>query len=126
MTFKKTFIDVKLFINHIHVWECKCYNYIDLRSLSDRHDKFMNWEWVKVFMNYIKKIMKQYLLWTSDLKHIIKSHVVKFIESEKKDIIDFKLQQQTLNVFLNRKFIKYSWKKSIIIKIKASDQTFMT
>jgi len=126
MTFKKIFTDVKSFINHIHVWECKCYNYIDSRSLFDRHNKFMNWEWVKVFMNYIKKITKQYLLWDSDLKCIIKSHVVKFIKSEKKNIIDFRLQQQTLNVLLKRKFIKHSWKKSITVKIKVSNQTFMT
>jgi len=42
MTFKKTFINVKSFINHICIWECKCYSYIDSRSLSDRHNKFMN------------------------------------------------------------------------------------
>jgi len=93
MTFKKIFIDMKSFIDHIYVWKCKYYNYIDSRLLSDRHNKFINWEWVKVFMNYIKKITKQYLLWTSDLKCIIKSYVVKFVKSEKKDIINFRLQQ---------------------------------
>jgi len=61
MTSEKTFTDVKSFINYIYVWKCKCYSYIDSRSLSDRHDKFMNWEWVKVFINYVKKITKQYL-----------------------------------------------------------------
>jgi len=57
-TFEKTFISMKSFINYIYVWRCKCYNYIDLKSLSDRHNKFMNWEWVKVFINYIEKITK--------------------------------------------------------------------
>ncbi len=44
-------------------------------------------------MNYIEKITKQYLLWALDLKYIIKNYAVKFAESEKKDIVDFKLQQ---------------------------------
>jgi len=41
-TSEKIFTDVKSFIDYICLWKCKCYNYIDLRSLSDRHDKFMN------------------------------------------------------------------------------------
>jgi len=81
---------------------------------------------VKVFINYIKKITKQYLFWVSDLKHIIKSYVVKFTENKKKNIIDFKLQQQTLNIFLEKKFVKYSQKKLITVKITVLDQTFMT
>jgi len=51
---------------------------------------------------------------------------VKFIKSEKRDIIDLRLQQQTLNVFLNRKFVECSQKKSIIVKIKVLNQTLMT
>jgi len=93
MIFEKTFTDVKSFINYIHIWKCKCYSHINLRLLSDKHDKFMNWEWVKVFINYVEKITKQYLFWTSDLKCIIKSYVVKFAESEKRDIVDLRLQQ---------------------------------
>jgi len=92
MTSEKAFTEVKLFINYIYVWRCKCYSYINLKLLSDKHNKFINWEWVRVFMNYIKKITKQYLLWTSNLKYIIRSYAVKFAESEKKDIIDFRLQ----------------------------------
>jgi len=107
ITFKKVLISMKSFINYIHVWECKYYSYIDSRSLSDKHNKFMNWEWVKIFINYIEKIIKQYLLWISDLKHIIKSYIVKFVKSEKKNIIDLRLQWQTLNVFLNRKFVEH-------------------
>ncbi len=93
-TLKKAFIDVKSFINYIHIWECKCYSYIDFKLLSEgRRNKFMNWEWVRVFMNYIEKITKQYQLWASDLKCIIKNHAVKFAESEKKDTVDLRLQQ---------------------------------
>jgi len=89
---EKAFTDVKLFINYIYVWRCKCYSYVDLKLLSeDRCDKFMNQEWVKVFMSYIEKITKQYQLWASDLKHIIKNHAVKFAKSEKKDTVDLKL-----------------------------------
>ncbi len=126
-TFKKAFTDVKSFINYIHVWECKCYSYIDLKLLSeDRCDKFMNWGQVRVFMSYIEEITKQYQLWASDLKHIIKNHTVKFAESKKKDTVDLKLQQQTLNVLLNRRSVEHLWKKLIIVKVTASDQAFTT
>ena len=36
-------------------------------------------------MNYINEIMKQYWLWVSDLKHIIRSYAVKFAENEKRE-----------------------------------------
>ncbi len=77
-------------------------------------------------MNYVEKITKQYQLWASDLKHIIKNHTVKFAESEKKDTVNLRLQQQTLNVLLDRRSVKCSWKKSIIVKVTASDQAPMT
>ncbi len=106
-TSEKAFISMKSFINYIYIWECKYYSYVDFKSLSeDRYDKFMNWEWVRVFMNYIEKITKQYQLWASDLKCIIKNHAVKFAESEKEDTVDLRLQQQTLNVLLNRRLVK--------------------
>ena len=72
-------------------------------------------------MSYVEKITKQYQLWASDLKCIIKNHAVKFAESEKRGTVDLRLQWQTLNVFLDRKFIEYLWKKSIIVKVTASD-----
>ncbi len=54
---------MKSFIDYICIWECKYYSYIDLKLLSEgRCNKFMNWEWVKVFMSYIEKITKQYQL----------------------------------------------------------------
>jgi len=126
-TLKEAFIDVKSFINYIHVWGCKCYSYIDFKLLPEgRHDKFMNWGWVRVFMNYIEEITKQYQLWAPDLKCIIKNHTVKFAESKKGGTVNLRLQQQTLNVLLNRRLVECSWKKSIIVKITASDQALTT
>ncbi len=34
MILKKTFIKIKLSIDHVQVWECKCYSYVDFKSLS--------------------------------------------------------------------------------------------
>jgi len=34
MILKKIFIKIKLSINHVQVWECKCYSYIDFKLLS--------------------------------------------------------------------------------------------
>ncbi len=44
-------------------------------------------------MSYVEEITKQYQLWASDLKCIIKNYVVKFVKSEKKDTVDLRLQQ---------------------------------
>ena len=83
---KKIFIDIKLFINHLCIWECKCYFYVNLKSLLKKiHNKFMNREWVRIFIKYIEEITKQYLLWISNIKYIIKSYTVKFAENEKKN-----------------------------------------
>ena len=51
----------------------------------------MNCERVKVCMNYIDEITKQYQLWVSDLKHIIRNYAVNFAENEKKKNVDIKL-----------------------------------
>ena len=99
---EKKFTDIKLFIDYFCIWECKCYFYVNLKFLSEkRHNKFINREWVKIFMKYIEEITKQYLLWVLNIKCIIKNYVVKFAENEKEDTIDLQLQRQILNIFLN-------------------------
>lgn len=99
VTSKKAFIEVKLFIDHVRVWEYKCYFYVNSKSLSkNRQNKFMNWEQVRVFMSYSEKTTKQYLLWASDLKWIIKSHAVKFTENKKEGSVNVMLHRQMLNV----------------------------
>ena len=83
---EKIFTDIKLFINYFCIWKCKCYFYVNLKFLSKkRHNKFMNKKWIKIFIKYIEKITKQYLLWVLNIKSIIKSYIVKFTENEKKN-----------------------------------------
>ena len=98
-TSEEAFTELKPFINHIHVWKCKCYFFVDPKSLpvEGRQDKFMNHERVGVFMGYIDETTKQYQLWVSDLKHIIRSHAVKFAENKKGGSVDLRLQRQTSN-----------------------------
>ena len=98
-TSEKAFTELKPFIDHIHVWGCKCYFFVDPKSLpvEDRQDKFMNHERVGVFMGYIDETTKQYQLWAPDLKRIIRSHAVKFAENEKGGSVDLRLQRQTPN-----------------------------
>ncbi len=92
-TSKKTFIEIKLSINYVWVWECKCYSYVDLKSLSveNRWDKFMNRDRFDIFMKYVKNINKQYCLWVSDLNRVIKNHAVKFAEDEKSKDMNLQL-----------------------------------
>jgi len=60
MISKKTFIEIKLSIDHVQVWECKCYLHVNLKSLSieDKQDKFMNKDRFNAFMKYVKDINK--------------------------------------------------------------------
>jgi len=116
-TSEEAFTDMKSLIDYICVWGCNCCSHIDLKSLSEgRHNKLMDQGWVGVF----EKTTKQYQLWASDLKCIIKSHTVKFAESEKRDIIDLRLQQQTSNVLLDRRSVEWLQKKSITVKVTVS------
>ena len=105
---------------YIHVWECKYYFFVDSKSLSvrDRQDKFMNCERVRVFMNYVDEIMKQYQLWAPDLKHIIRNYAVKFAENEKKESVNLRLQRQTLNTFSEWKLVEQSQKKNLTALLK--------
>ena len=67
---------------------------------------------MRVFMSYIDEITKQYWLWMSDLKCIIRSYAVKFAENEKKENVDLKLQKQTLNTLSEWKLVEQSQKKN--------------
>ena len=129
-TLKKAFTELKSFINHICVWKCKCYFFVDSKSLSveDRQDKFMNCERVGVFMSYIDEITKQYQLWVSDLKCIIRSHAVKFAENKKGESVDLRLQRQTSNTFSEWKLVEQPHKKNLmtLLKYSASKLFFMS
>jgi len=115
MISKKTFIEFKLSIDHVQVWECKCYSYIDFKSLSveDRWDKFMNRDRFDIFMKYVKNIDKQYYFWISDLDRVIKNHAVKFAEDEKNENMNLQLRKQTFNVLSERKSVRRSSKNNV-------------
>ncbi len=123
MILKKTFIEIKLSIDHVQVWECKCYSYVDLKSLSikDRWDKFMNRDRLDVFMKYVKNIDKQYCFWVSDLDWVIKNHAVKFAEDEKSENMNLQFCKQTFNVLSERRSVKRSSKNNISTNVSKSD-----
>ncbi len=126
MILKKTFIEIKLSIDYVWVWECKCYSYVDFKSLSieDRRDKFMNRDKLNIFMKYVKNIDKQYHLWVSDLDQVIKNHAVKFAEDEKNENMNLQLYKQTFNVLSERKSVKKSSKNNVSTNVSKFD-TFM-
>jgi len=123
MISKKIFIEIKLSIDHVQVWECKCYSYVDLKLLSikDRRDKFMNRDRFNVFMRYVKNINKQYHFWVSDLDQVIKSHAVKFAEDEKNENMNLQLCKQTFNVLSEWRFVRKSSKNNVSINVSKSD-----
>ena len=86
----------------------------------------MNHERVGVFMNYINETMKQYWLWVPDLKHIIRSHAVKFAENKKGESINLRLQRQTSNTLSEWKLIEQPHKKNLTTLLKHSaPQSFL-
>ncbi len=123
---KKTFIEIKLSIDHVWVWECKCYSYVDLKSLSikDKWDKFMNRNRLDIFMRYVKNINKQYHLWVSDLDWVIKNHAVKFAEDEKNEDMNLQLCKQTFNILSEWRSVRKSSKNNVSTNVLKSD-TFM-
>ncbi len=123
---KKTFIEIKLSIDHVQVWRCKCYLHVDFKSLSikNRWDKFMNKDRLNAFMKYVKNINKQYHLWVSNLDWVIKSHAVKFTEDEKNENMNLQLCKQTFNVLSEQRSVKRSSKNNMSTDILKSD-TFM-
>ncbi len=123
MILKKTFIEIKLSIDHVWVWRCKCYLHVDFKSLSikDRWDKFMNRNRLNAFMRYVKDIDKQYYLWVSDFDWVIKSHAVKFAEDEKSKDMNLQLCKQTFNILSERRSVKRSSKNNMSTDVLKSD-----
>ena len=102
---EEAFTGIKPSIDHIRVWGCKCYSYVDPKSLpaEGRRDKFMDKGRVGVFMGYVEETTKQYRLWAPDLRRVIRSHVVRFDESLKGGDMDLNLRKQTPNVLPERR-----------------------
>ncbi len=123
MISKKIFIEIKLSIDYVQVWRCKCYSYIDLKSLSikDKRDKFMNRNRFNIFMKYVKNINKQYHFWVSDLNWVIKNHIIKFAEDEKNENMNLQLCKQTFNILSKQRSVRKSSKNNVSINILKSD-----
>jgi len=123
MILKKTFIEIKFSIDHVWVWECKCYLHVNFKSLSieDRRDKFMNKDRLDAFMRYVKDIDKQYHLWISDLNQVIKNHTVKFTEDEKNEDMNLQLCKQTFNVLSEQRSVRRSSKNNVSTDVSKSD-----
>jgi hypothetical protein len=59
----------KINIKHIKVFSCKCYSYINLKSLlaKGRKDKLMLQGYMYMFIRYINKTIKQHKVYALDL-----------------------------------------------------------
>ena len=95
----EAFNGTKPSIDHIRVWGCKCYSSIASESLpkGTRHDTFMDTGRPGVFLGYDEETDGQYHIWAPDLKKLIKSHAVKFLEHSQWGTADLNLPVQTMN-----------------------------
>ena len=76
--------------DHIKVWGCKVYSYLNPKSLPQggRQDKLMDRGRVGVFLGYVEGTDKQFWIWAPDMKAKIKASDVRFCEHEKGGMID--------------------------------------
>ena len=120
---EEAFTGIKPSIDHVRVWGCKCYSYVDPKSLptGGRRDKFMDRGRPGAFMGYVENTDKQYRLWVPDLGRVIKSHAVKFAEDEKGGDMDLRLRKQTFNVLPERRPVGRPSKNNVSTNVPKPD-----
>ena len=81
-------------IDHIKVWGCKAYIYMNPKSLppTTRRDKLMDRGKVGVFLGYVEDTTKAWRLWAPDMQKITQSSNVRFSEYEKGGEIDLRVK----------------------------------
>ena len=96
-------------VEHIKIFGCKCYSYVDPKSLpaNGRKDKLMPQGCTCVFMGYVDETTKQYKVYAPDLQRTVRSSVVDFEEETKGGTVKLNLlgehPQGILNVLAVRK-----------------------
>ena len=72
-------------ISHMRVWGCKCISYVNPNSIpnADRHGKLDNPGRIAVFMGYDEYTDSQYYVYAPDLKRVVKTSIVTFLEDVK-------------------------------------------
>ena len=92
-------------IGHIRVWGCKCYAYVNPKSLlaGTRYDKLILRGREAVLVGFNPLTTKQYRVYAPDLRRIIKASLVVFNKSTLGGEIDLNLKIITPNVLPTRK-----------------------
>ena len=100
-----------LSIDHVRVWGCKCYSYVDSKSLpaKSRHDKLMDRGRVAVLVGYDERTTSQYQVYTPDMHSVIKASVVKFDEDAKGGDLELKLPKITAVGKNALKIVRPNW-----------------
>ena len=123
----EVFDDFKLSINHLRIWKCVYYSSVDFKFMFTkiRKNKFIDREKRCVFLDYVKKTNKQYWMWASNLRKVIKHHKMTFSKNEKWRSEKLNLSIQTTNSLFVRRSIERSKKiTEIAISENASNSIF--
>jgi hypothetical protein len=88
-------------IDYLRIWGCKCYSYVNLKSLPalGRQDKLIDRGRVGVFVRYKENTTKQFRVYTLNLNYVIRSFIITFDELEKSSTINLRFRdiQNTLS-----------------------------
>jgi len=81
-------------IDHLKPFGCKCYGYVDLKSLpaNGRTDKLMMSGRLGVFIRYFEETIKQVKMYALDLRYIIKVTRVDFEEEILSGTVDLMMR----------------------------------
>ena len=89
-SFLQMFIEMKSSIDHIRVWECKCYSWQDSKSIlkHNKHDKFMDSSKMRMFIEYDENIIKYYDIYISKHRAIEKFKTIIFSKNKSRRNLD--------------------------------------
>ena len=92
-------------IDHLRVWGCKCYSYVDSKSHppNTRRDKLMPKAREAVLVGYDDNTTKQYKIFAPDLGRVVKASTVIFDEDIPGGTINLHLSKATPNELVKRK-----------------------
>ena len=91
---EEAYTGIKQVSDHLRAWGCKCYVYVDPKTLPTKHlhNKQVNRGKRAVFLGYSRDTNKQYWYYSADLGYAQRSSSIDFHEQVKGGTIDLRLR----------------------------------
>lgn len=80
---EEAYTGIRPSLDHIRVWGCVAYTYMNPKSIPNRQDKLKDRARKVIFIGYVGKTTKTWKFWAPDMKNEIQASSVRFSEEEK-------------------------------------------